>query len=62
MPYEGEFAGYIPLKRILESEQVKGLRDRAKVATKSSRERVAAATIVADIAPSKYMPDFYHCD
>lgn len=58
MPYEGERAGYIPLKRILESEQVKGLRDRAKVATKSTKERVAEATIVADIEPSEYMPDF----
>lgn len=58
MPYEGELAGYIPLKRILESEQVKGLRDRAKVATKSTKERVAEATIVADLEPSEYIPDF----
>ena len=58
MPYEGERAGYIPLKRILESEQVKGLRDRAKVATKSTRERIEEATTIADIKPSEYVPDF----
>ena len=58
MPYEGERAGYVPLKRILESEQVRGLRERAKIATKSTRERIAEATIVANVEPSKYVPDF----
>jgi hypothetical protein len=31
MPYEGEFAGYHPLRRLVESERVKELLARAKV-------------------------------
>ncbi len=58
MPYEGEFAPYISLKRILESEQVKSLRTRSRITTKSRREQINSTTIVADIAPSKYVPDF----
>lgn len=58
MPYEGEFAQYIPLKRILESEQVKNLKRRAKTTTANARERIDATTVVTNIQPSEYVPDF----
>ena len=58
MPYEGEYAQYIPLKRILESEQVKKLKERSRTITQDARERIKATTIVADVQPSQYVPDF----
>lgn len=58
MPYGGEYAQYIPLKRILESEQVKKLKERARTITQDAKERIKAATVVADIEPSQYVPDF----
>lgn len=58
MPYEGEYAQYIPLKRILESEQVKKLKERARTITQDAKERIKATTVVADIKPSQYVPDF----
>ena len=58
MPYEGEYAQYIPLKRILESEQVKKLKERSRTITQDAKERLRATTIVADVQPSQYVPDF----
>ncbi len=58
MPYEGEYAQYIPLKRILESEQVKKLKERSRTVTQDAKECIKATTVVADIQPSQYVPDF----
>lgn len=45
MPYEGEYASYQPLKRIVESDKVKGL---LKEARKLDRGELQAAAVVCD--------------
>ena len=39
MPYEGEYAHYLPLKRIVESERVKQLLRRSRVLERSVVQR-----------------------
>jgi NurA domain len=58
VPYEGEFASSESLKRILKSEQVKKLQSRSKIYTRSSKEQIESTTVIADIKPSDYVPDF----
>src|SRR6266571_52383 len=56
MPYEGEFAGYRPLRRIVETERVRQLLSRARVI----EEPAVGAGVIPTPAPSvpTELPDF----
>jgi hypothetical protein len=58
MPYEGEFAGYQPLRRIVESERVKSLLRRSRVHHASAEVNGSGATPRAAPAVEQGMPDF----
>ena len=53
MPYEGEFAGYQPLQRIAETERVKSLLKRSRVA---SSDAPTTPALVAQVPPSSSTP------
>lgn len=59
MPFEGEFAHYKPLKRIVESEQVKKLLSRAHRIESHSINTVPLNTVVlSSLEQSGWLPDF----
>lgn len=57
MPYDGEFAQYKPLHRLAESERVKALMGQYRVRTRASDSSSAVQLTMADLQPSKWMPD-----
>jgi len=59
MPFENEFAGYEPLRRILENPKVKALQERLKVRKKEETEKdfEEKITYKDKIKPSDFQPD-----
>ena len=59
MPYEGEFASYHPLQRLVESPAVQALlrRQRIRQRPSSARPRLRSVT-PADVTPSRWIPDW----
>lgn len=59
MPFEGEFASYEPLRRIMESESVKAIEDRFKLRnTEQDVETVTSEVIsLSDLVQSTWKPD-----
>lgn len=59
MPFENEFAGYEPLRRILESPKVKALQKRLRIRKKNEVEKDLKEKILAKekIKPSDFQPD-----
>lgn len=60
MPYEGEFAGYSPLRRLAESEQVKALMSRARPRVPDDEPEAGRGPGItrAGIRPSGWSPDW----
>jgi len=58
MPYAGEYAGYGPLRRVVESERVRNLLAKSRV-RKTDREHAAGIlSLKVDITPDGWRPDF----
>jgi hypothetical protein len=55
MPYEGEFAQYSPLRRVVNDQQVNSLLERSKVKPPTTTHNLPQITF-ADIEPSKFRP------
>lgn len=58
MPYENEYAGYRPLRRIVETERVQGLLRRARVYSQPSAATVGSPTPIAAPPCVETFPDF----
>ncbi len=58
MPYEGEFARYEPLRRIVESERVRELLGQFRIQTKSAEQAAMHTLNVLPITPSGWLPDW----
>ena len=58
MPYEGEFAKYRSVRRLVENERVKSLLGRAKVRDNSPDETILPTVKISDIPPSEWQPDW----
>ncbi|MDP1716206.1 MAG: DNA double-strand break repair nuclease NurA [Anaerolineales bacterium] len=57
MPYQGEFAEYKSIRRLVENEKVKGLLGRAKERD-TSQDSIPLSTLsYSDIEPSKWQPE-----
>ncbi|MBW8010487.1 MAG: hypothetical protein FVQ83_04480 [Chloroflexi bacterium] len=57
MPYEGEFAKYRSIRRLVENERVKGLLCRAKIKNKSTETYSIPTIPASDILPSQWQPE-----
>jgi hypothetical protein len=59
MSFEGEFASYEPLRRLLESEKVKALQNRLKIRSREEESEDFEGSIVkkSDLAESTLQPD-----
>ena len=58
MPYEGEYAKYRPIRRLVENEHVKNLLKRSRVQNINSGESTLTRVNLSDISPSKWQPDW----
>lgn len=58
MPYEGEFAQYKALRRIVESERVKELLGSYRVREPSADLQARPTLIIADVQPSDWLPHY----
>ena len=58
MPYEGEYAKYRPIRRLVENEHVKNLLKRSRVQNIKSGESRLHRVSLSDISPSKWQPDW----
>ena len=57
MPYEGEFAKYRSVRRLVENERVKSLLQRAKIRDSSQDDTTLPTVKISDIPPSEWQPD-----
>lgn len=59
MGFEGEFASYEPLRRLLDSDKVKALHDRLKIRTADGHDETITDQIIKkeDLTPSQLQPD-----
>lgn len=60
MPFEGEFASYEPLRRILDNEKVKALRDRFKIRIQEGEEEefVDGLILKSELPDSNWQPNY----
>ncbi len=58
MPYDGEFAQYKPLHRIVESERVKELLGGYRIRAREQNENSPHALTISDERPSEWTPDW----
>lgn len=59
MPYEGEFAHYKPLKRIVESQQVQALTGRMRIKASTQSDITLTPPVnLSDLATSEWTPDY----
>lgn len=56
MPYEGEFAEYGPLRRVVSDERIKTILSRAKSRPEVGQSSPLARISFADVAPSQFQP------
>lgn len=59
MSFEGEFASYEPLRRLLDSAKVKALQDRLKIRTSNEDDEINESLIIkkSDLEQSQLQPD-----
>jgi hypothetical protein len=59
MSFEGEFASYEPLRRLLDSEKVKSLQGRFRIRRKDAEEETLEVELIKhdDLTPSSLQPD-----
>ncbi len=58
MPYDGEYAHYKPLRRVVESTQVQNLLRRARVSKPAAARSMPPPVALADLGQSAWLPDW----